>query len=79
MPILGATVRTGMTAEQPERKRRRRGAGGVCHCCKNSVPYCRSCLCGFAICPACFAENAWGMSNGPTWICPDCERVHLLE
>jgi hypothetical protein len=29
------------------------------------------------ICEACFQENRWGMSNGPTWICPDCERIHM--
>jgi hypothetical protein len=23
-------------------------------------------------------ENQWGMSNGPTWICPDCERIHMF-
>jgi hypothetical protein len=43
------------------------------------MPFCWSCTCGFAICPDCFAENKWGISNGPTWICPDCERIHLME
>lgn len=59
--------------------RRRRTREYTCHCCKQRKPFCWSCACGFAICPECFAENRWGISNGPTWICPDCERVHLLE
>jgi hypothetical protein len=29
------------------------------------------------ICEACFQENLWGISNGPTWICPDCERIRM--
>ena len=48
-----------------------------CHCCKEKKPYCLSCTCGFMICESCFQENLWGMSNGPTWICPDCERIHM--
>jgi membrane protease subunit (stomatin/prohibitin family) len=58
---------------------RRRKKEFRCHCCKNEKPFCWNCGCGFQICPECFAENKWGMSNGPTWICPDCERVHMME
>jgi Zn-finger protein len=49
----------------------------VCHCCKKELPYCLSCPCGFMICEECFKENIWGISNGPTWVCPDCERIRM--
>jgi hypothetical protein len=69
-----------MSTENSGRKRRRRRKDGyTCHCCKEKMPFCWSCSCGFEICPDCFAENKWGISNGPTWICPDCERIHLME
>ena len=29
------------------------------------------------ICEPCFQENLWGISNGPTWVCPDCGRVRM--
>ena len=67
-----------MSTDETPRSRRRRGST-LCHCCRKDFPFCWTCTCGFAICPTCFAENTWGMSNGPTWLCPDCERVHLLE
>ena len=59
--------------------RRRRRAGGEfeCHCCRARLPYCLNCPCGFQICEACFKENQWGISNGPTWVCPDCGRVRM--
>lgn len=57
--------------------RRRKIGEYQCHCCKEKKSYCLSCTCGFMICEACFQENLWGMSNGPTWICPDCERIHM--
>ena len=58
--------------------RRRPGKGDyVCHCCQKKFPYCRNCPCGFQICDSCFEENLWGISNGPTWVCPDCGRVRM--
>ncbi len=59
--------------------RRRRKKKFRCHCCRQEKPFCWNCTCGFQICPECFEENKWGMSNGPTWICPDCERIHMME
>ena len=50
-----------------------------CHCCGQEKSFCWNCVCGFQICPECFEENRWGMSNGPIWICPDCERIHMME
>lgn len=68
-----------MSEKKPEVSgyRRRKIGEYQCHCCKEKKPYCLSCTCGFMICEACFQENLWGMSNGPTWICPDCERIHM--
>jgi hypothetical protein len=64
--------------EKKSYRRRHRGEY-VCHCCKQKKPFCWSCNCGFMICPECFAENTWGITNGPTWICPDCGRIHMME
>jgi len=50
-----------------------------CHCCKAVLPFCRNCPCGFEICEKCFYENRWGITNGPTWICPDCGRILRIE
>ncbi|PID75332.1 MAG: hypothetical protein CSB23_03730 [Deltaproteobacteria bacterium] len=58
--------------------RRKRTGEYVCHCCRKKQEFCWSCPCGFMICPSCFEENLWGLSNGPTWICPDCERVRMM-
>jgi hypothetical protein len=62
--------------EKSTRRRRRKGEFG-CHCCKKKLPYCFNCPCGFQICEECFRENLWGISNGPTWVCPDCGRVRM--
>jgi membrane protease subunit (stomatin/prohibitin family) len=75
--IQGIETLEGRTPK-PARGRRRKKEFR-CHCCKQEKPFCWSCGCGFQICPDCFEENKWGMSNGPTWICPDCERVHMME
>ena len=62
----------------PEKPPRRRGRDGFnCHCCGRKLPYCRNCPCGFEICDDCFKENLWGLSNGPTWVCPDCGRIRM--
>jgi len=58
--------------------RRRKIGEYQCHCCKEKKPFCWSCPCGFQICDDCFQENKWGLSNGPTWICPDCERIRMM-
>lgn len=58
--------------------RRRRLGEYKCHCCNEKKEFCWSCPCGFQICKECFEENKWGISNGPTWICPDCERVRMM-
>jgi len=58
--------------------RRRRVKEFRCHCCKKELPYCLNCPCGFQICEDCFKENLWGLSNGPTWVCPDCGRIRML-
>jgi len=58
--------------------RRRRVKEFRCHCCKKQLPYCLNCPCGFQICEDCFKENLWGLSNGPTWVCPDCGRIRML-
>ena len=50
-----------------------------CHCCGREQLFCWNCQCGFQICPACFEENRWGMTNGPTWICPDCGSIRMME
>lgn len=68
-----------MADQDQGRRSRRRRKEFRCHCCKQEQPFCWNCTCGFQICPECFEENKWGMSNGPTWICPDCERVHMME
>jgi hypothetical protein len=48
----------------------------VCTICGEEVPYAIWCHCGFMLCPACLAENAWGMTcNHITWECPDCGAV----
>jgi len=64
----------------PEKRgyRQRRTGEYVCHCCKKKQEFCWSCPCGFMICKECFEENKWGISNGPTWICPDCERIRMM-
>jgi len=49
-----------------------------CHCCKQKQDFCWNCPCGFQICTVCFEENKWGITNGPTWICPDCERIRMM-
>ncbi len=59
------------TGRRPRRRR------FVCHCCRRELPYCLNCPCGFEICESCFKDNLWGLSNGPTWICPDCGRVRM--
>ena len=57
---------------------RRRGPREyICHCCRKKYPYCFNCPCGFQICEKCFKENLWGISNGPTWVCPDCGRIRM--
>ncbi|MEW6427616.1 MAG: hypothetical protein AB1568_06230 [Thermodesulfobacteriota bacterium] len=68
-----------MTEEKKDKPRwgRKRRQGYVCHCCKRSLPFCFNCPCGFQICEECFRENQWGISNGPTWVCPDCGRVRM--
>ncbi|RPH43251.1 MAG: hypothetical protein EHM86_01475 [Desulfobulbaceae bacterium] len=58
--------------------RKRRLGEYQCHCCREKKPFCWSCPCGFQICDACFQENKWGISNGPTWICPDCGRIRMM-
>lgn len=64
--------------EDGKKVRRRRGKQEfVCHGCRRRLPYCFNCPCGFEICPDCFKENLWGISNGPTWVCPDCGRVRM--
>jgi hypothetical protein len=69
-----------METNDPKPKRARREKKKFrCHCCKEEKPFCWNCGCGFQICPDCFEENKWGISNGPTWVCPDCERVHMME
>ena len=76
----GPRARTEAVADEDQGRRgRRRRKEFRCHCCKQEKPFCWNCTCGFQICPECFEENKWGMSNGPTWICPDCERVHMME
>lgn len=49
----------------------------VCACCRRTLPFCLNCPCGFQICEECFKENQWGLSNGPTWVCPDCGRIRM--
>lgn len=67
-----------MVDELGKKVRRRKGKKKyVCHCCKKEQPYCFNCPCGFQICEPCFKENLWGLSNGPTWVCPDCERIRM--
>lgn len=68
-----------MTDARKKGSRRKKGEPYRCHCCKRTLPFCWSCPCGFQICPECFIENMWGISNGPTWICPDCQRIHIME
>jgi hypothetical protein len=58
--------------------RRRKIGEYRCHCCKQKQEFCWSCPCGFQICKVCFEENKWGISNGPTWVCPDCERIRMM-
>jgi hypothetical protein len=69
-----------MTEQSSREKgyRKRRQGEYVCHCCQQQQEFCWSCPCGFMICKACFEENKWGISNGPTWICPDCERIRMM-
>ncbi|MCK4837311.1 MAG: hypothetical protein KAS94_00835 [Desulfobulbaceae bacterium] len=59
-------------------QRRRGGKEFQCHCCRKVLPFCWNCPCGFQICDECFKENLWGLSNGPTWVCPDCGRVRMM-
>ena len=59
------------------RRRRPRRKSYQCHCCGKELPYCMNCMCGFQICGDCFEENKWGLTNGPTWVCPDCGRVRM--
>ncbi len=60
-----------LTGNAPGRTGRRREH--VCTVCEEIFRYAFSCACGFAICQACFDENAWGMTcNHVTWECPDC-------
>ncbi|MDH3394099.1 MAG: hypothetical protein OEL66_08825, partial [Desulfobulbaceae bacterium] len=59
-------------------RRRRGGKEYQCHCCKQKLPFCWNCPCGFQICEQCFQENKWGITNGPTWVCPDCGRVRMM-
>ncbi|MBU0908628.1 MAG: hypothetical protein KKA54_00755 [Proteobacteria bacterium] len=66
-----------MEEQKKSIQRRRRKGEFVCHCCKKKLPYCFNCPCGFQICEECFRENLWGISNGPTWVCPDCGRVRM--
>ncbi len=68
-----------MTEQNIQKGYRRRKIGEYrCHCCKEKKEFCWSCPCGFQICKTCFEENKWGISNGPTWICPDCERIRMM-
>jgi len=64
--------------EKSYSRRRRGGKEFQCHCCRKVLPFCWNCVCGFQICDACFNENKWGISNGPTWVCPDCGRVRMM-
>ncbi len=64
----------------PEHHPKRRSKWGrrghfQCHCCRRELPFCWNCPCGFQICDDCLKENMWGISNGVTWVCPDCGRV----
>jgi hypothetical protein len=63
---------------RPGRKRRwRRPAEQICHCCGRTTPFCWHCRCGFDICQTCMNENVWGMScNHITWQCPDCGELN---
>ena len=60
------------------RRRRRKKSTFKCHACKRELPFCWNCPCGFQICDECMKENAWGLTNGPTWVCPDCGRVRMF-
>lgn len=71
------TEQGGSSSEKGGYRKRRLGEY-QCHCCKEKKPFCWSCPCGFQICDSCFQENKWGISNGPTWICPDCERIRMM-
>ncbi len=66
-------------AEKKKKTRRGRKKKFKCHCCGRKQLFCWNCQCGFQICPACFEENRWGMTNGPTWICPDCGSIRMME
>ncbi|MEJ2033174.1 MAG: hypothetical protein P8Y63_09080 [Deltaproteobacteria bacterium] len=66
-----------MAAEHNATSRRRRRVEFQCHCCRKILPYCLNCPCGFQICESCFHQNEWGLSNGPTWVCPDCGRIRM--
>lgn len=66
-----------MSEKKAFSRRRAKKDGYVCHCCRKNLPYCHNCPCGFQICDVCFRENLWGISNGPTWVCPDCGRVRM--
>ncbi|NPA94451.1 MAG: hypothetical protein GXO58_03375 [Thermodesulfobacteria bacterium] len=68
--------RSNFGADHPKRRSRwGKKARFVCHCCKRELPFCWNCPCGFQICDECLRENMWGLSNGATWVCPDCGRV----
>ncbi len=58
--------------------RRRKLGEYRCQCCKQAKEFCWSCPCGFQICKKCFEENKWGITNGPTWVCPDCGRIRMM-
>lgn len=62
-----------------KRPRRRGKKKFKCHCCRQELQFCWNCPCGFQICAACLKENKWGMTNGPTWICPDCGNIRMME
>ncbi|MEN8135277.1 MAG: hypothetical protein ABFS18_07040 [Thermodesulfobacteriota bacterium] len=64
--------------KQSYSQRRRGDKKFQCHCCQQVLPFCWNCPCGFQICDECFKENLWGLSNGPTWVCPDCGRVRMM-
>ncbi|MBW2524196.1 MAG: hypothetical protein JRI23_08470 [Deltaproteobacteria bacterium] len=58
-------------------RRRPKTKGRPCCCCRESAPFCWSCVCGLCICQGCMDENRWGLTcNDITWQCPDCGKWH---
>ncbi len=71
-------ISTETRGKRTKRRRRKPGEKFRCHACKKELPFCWNCPCGFQICDDCLKENAWGITNGPTWVCPDCGRVRMF-